>query len=73
MPIGLTYLKKLKKFAPIQALKEQVPEMLVKGEFHPLNPTPQSAELFDIYCDVAKSEGVNIEGEHSGGWLTVVL
>ena len=42
-------------------------EMLVKGEFHPLNPTPKSAELFDIYCDVAKSEGVNIEGEHSGG------
>ena len=42
-------------------------EMSVRGEFHPLNPSPQSAELFDIYCGVAELEGVSIEGEHSGG------
>ena len=42
-------------------------EISVRGEFHPLNPSTQSAELFDIYCGVAELEGVNIEGEHSGG------
>ena len=41
--------------------------LIVKGEFHPLNPSSESEELFHIYRDVAATEGIKIEGEHSGG------
>ena len=39
----------------------------IKGEFHPLNPSPQSTELFEIYTGTAASHNVIIKGEHSGG------
>ena len=39
----------------------------VTGEFYPLNPSEQSAELFAIYKDVAAEDGIRVEGDHSGG------
>ena len=39
----------------------------IKGEFFPLNPSEQSAELFSLYRDVAAESGTVVEGEHSGG------
>ena len=39
----------------------------IRGEFHPLSPSVKSTELFDIYQNIAATEGVKIEGEHSGG------
>ena len=39
----------------------------VRGEFHPLNPSQQSTELFDIYTKIAADQNVIIKGEHSGG------
>ncbi len=39
----------------------------IKGEFYPLNPSQQSAELFDIYKGIAAQDGVRVEGDHSGG------
>ena len=41
--------------------------MVIKGEFHPLNPSPQSAELFDLYAKTAAGNGFIVSGEHSGG------
>ncbi|MDC1382348.1 M20 family metallopeptidase [Candidatus Puniceispirillum sp.] len=42
-------------------------EMTVRGEFHPLAPSQQSAELFDIYTKTAAAYNVTVKGEHSGG------
>ena len=39
----------------------------IKGEFYPLNPSQQSAELFDIYRQIAAGDGVAVAGDHSGG------
>ena len=39
----------------------------IKGEFYPLNPSQQSAELFDIYRGIAAQDGVAVAGDHSGG------
>ncbi|HCA93011.1 MAG TPA: peptidase M20, partial [Alphaproteobacteria bacterium] len=39
----------------------------IKGEFLPLNPSEQSAELFSLYQDVAAENGTIVKGEHSGG------
>ena len=39
----------------------------IKGEFYPLNPSRESAELFDIYKGIAAQDGVRVEGDHSGG------
>ena len=39
----------------------------VRGEFHPLNPSQQSTELFDIYTKIAADQNVIVKGEHSGG------
>ena len=41
--------------------------MSVRGEFHPLNPSQQSTELFDIYTKIAANQNVIVKGEHSGG------
>ena len=41
--------------------------LTIKGEFHPLNPSAQSAELFALYQDSAAFDNVKIDGEHSGG------
>jgi glutamate carboxypeptidase len=41
--------------------------MLIKGEFHPLNPSPQSVELYDLYVKTAADNGFIVTGEHSGG------
>ena len=42
-------------------------KMSVRGEFHPLNPSQQSTELFDIYTKIAANHNVIVKGEHSGG------
>ena len=42
-------------------------EMAVRGEFHPLNPTQQSNELFEIYTKMAAKRDIIVKGEHSGG------
>ncbi|MEC8642430.1 MAG: M20 family metallopeptidase [Pseudomonadota bacterium] len=39
----------------------------IRGEFYPLNPSRESAELFDIYKGIAAQDGVQVEGDHSGG------
>ena len=41
--------------------------MTVRGEFHPLAPSQQSAELFDIYTKTAAAYNVTVKVEHSGG------
>ena len=39
----------------------------VRGEFHPLNPSTQSNELFEVYSKIAATQNITIKGEHSGG------
>ena len=39
----------------------------VRGEFHPLNPSTQSIELFEVYSKIAATHNITIKGEHSGG------
>ena len=39
----------------------------VRGEFHPLNPSTQSNELFEVYSKIAATHKITIKGEHSGG------
>jgi glutamate carboxypeptidase len=39
----------------------------IRGEFVPLNPTPASERLFEIYRAAAAESGLTIEGEFSGG------
>ena len=39
----------------------------VRGEFHPLNPSTQSNELFEVYAKIAATHNITIKGEHSGG------
>jgi len=41
--------------------------LAIRGEFHPLNPSAQSAELFALYQDAAARDNVSVAGEHSGG------
>ena len=57
----------VKKICEITTVDGTSSSLRVKGEFHPLNPSTESMELFDIYCEVATEDGVQIEGEHSGG------
>lgn len=39
----------------------------ILGEFHPLNSIEGSDKLLNHYMSVAKSKGLEITGEHSGG------
>lgn len=39
----------------------------IRGEFVPLNPTPASERLFEIYRAAAAESGLTIAGEFSGG------
>ena len=57
----------VKKICEITTVDGTSSSLRVKGEFHPLNPSTESMELFDIYCEAAAEDGVKIEGEHSGG------
>ena len=41
--------------------------LTVKGEFLPLNPTPESTRLFSIYQASAADSGLKVEGEFTGG------
>jgi glutamate carboxypeptidase len=41
--------------------------LTIRGEFHPLNPSQQSAELFALYQRMAARDGLSVAGEHSGG------
>lgn len=59
--------KKVERICNTTSVDGTQSTMSIRGEFHPLNPSPESSELFDIYRDVALAEGVKVEGEHSGG------
>ena len=41
--------------------------LAVKGEFLPLNPTPESTRLFSIYQASASDSGLKVEAEFTGG------
>lgn len=42
-------------------------ELIIKGEFLPVNPTPASDTLFKAYQAAASDAGLAVEGEFSGG------
>ncbi len=42
-------------------------ELVIKGEFLPLEPTPASTRLFETYRGCAREIGLSVEGEFSGG------
>lgn len=41
--------------------------LTIKGEFLPLNPTPESSRLFSIYQASAAESGLKVEAEFTGG------
>lgn len=41
--------------------------LTIKGEFLPLNPTPDSSRVFSLYQAAAAEAGLTVEGEFSGG------
>jgi len=41
--------------------------LAIKGEFLPLNPTPESSRVFFLYQAAAAEAGLAVEGEFSGG------
>lgn len=41
--------------------------LAIKGEFLPLNPTPESTRLFSIYQASAADSGLKVEAEFTGG------
>ncbi len=41
--------------------------LAIKGEFLPLNPTPESTRLFSIYQASASDSGLKVEAEFTGG------
>ncbi|WP_137127849.1 M20 family metallopeptidase [Roseomonas sp. HF4] len=41
--------------------------LAIKGEFLPLNPTPESERLFSVYQVSAADSGLKVEGEFTGG------
>ena len=60
-------LRKVRQICEVTTVDGTSSSLNIKGEFHPLNPSLESSELFDIYRDIAAQEGVQVEGEHSGG------
>jgi glutamate carboxypeptidase len=42
-------------------------ELEIRGEFLPLNPTPASEALFDLYRRAAEDLGLRVAGEFTGG------
>jgi glutamate carboxypeptidase len=42
-------------------------ELEIRGEFFPLNPTPASVALFEIYQRAAEDLGLRVAGEFTGG------
>ena len=42
-------------------------ELVIKGEFKPLEQSPQSEELFELYKTAAGDSGLDVDGEFSGG------
>jgi glutamate carboxypeptidase len=41
--------------------------LVVKGEFRPLNPSPESERVFSIYQSAAAESGLKVEAEFTGG------
>jgi glutamate carboxypeptidase len=41
--------------------------LTIKGEFRPLNPTPESERLFSVYQGAAAEAGLKVEAEFTGG------
>jgi glutamate carboxypeptidase len=41
--------------------------LTIKGEFRPLNPTPESERLFGVYQGAAAESGLKVEAEFTGG------
>ena len=41
--------EKVRKICTTTSVDGTSSEMVIKGEFHPLNPSPQSVELYDLY------------------------
>lgn len=74
--IDLRYVKGADRARMLEAIAAivttpQVPdttaELAIEGEFLPLEPTPASERLFEIYRRCAREIGLPIEGEFSGG------
>lgn len=41
--------------------------LTIKGEFRPLNPTPESERVFSVYQAAAAESGLKVEAEFTGG------
>ena len=59
--------EKVRKICTTTSVDGTSSDMVIKGEFHPLNPSPQSVELYDLYVKTAADNGFIVTGEHSGG------
>jgi len=60
-------LAKVKAICETTSVEGTASSLQIRGEFHPLNPTPQSDELFGLYQAIAAQDHVAVKGEHSGG------
>ena len=60
-------LSKVQKICETTTVSGTSSSLQIRGEFFPLNPSKQSAELFSLYRDIAAENGTVVEGEHSGG------
>ena len=74
--IDLRYVRPEQREAAVSAIREiaetcSVPDtsatLEIRGEFYPLNQTPDAKELFDHYVASAAVAGLKVEGEFSGG------
>ena len=74
--IDLRYVKKADRdrlVAAVEAIvrRVDVPDtqgaFRIRGEFLPLEQSPGSRAIYDLYRDAAKESGITLEGEFSGG------
>ena len=60
-------LAQVKKICETVSVAGTSSNFCIRGEFHPLNPSAQSSELFGLYQDSAAEDNVIVQGENSGG------
>jgi glutamate carboxypeptidase len=74
--IDLRYVRPEDRASALRAIEEIVgtsyvpgtrSELEIRGEFLPLNPTPASVALFEIYQRAAEDLGFRVAGEFTGG------
>lgn len=64
---GAKIKQQVEEIAERSFIPETRSQINILGEFHPLTSTDDSGKLLNHYLEIAKTKGLNIAGEHSGG------